>query len=121
MNAEKPHDRTVQPVVIPLRGTRPQQFIIGNDETELELSVESGSFLHRVNDQVRKRQERSDECSRKRRKTFYDMKNVHVCNIGISYIHVKELLRQLAFYQEYRRSHSETDVRYICEIGVRTR
>ena len=36
----------------------PQQFVIGNDETELELSVESRSFVNRVNDQVRKRQKR---------------------------------------------------------------
>ena len=47
-----------QPVVNPQRGARPQQFIIGNDETELELSVESRSFLNRVDDQVRKRQKR---------------------------------------------------------------
>ena len=33
-----------------------QQFVIGNDEAELELSVESRSFVNRVNDQVRKRQ-----------------------------------------------------------------
>ena len=59
MNEEKPHDRTVQPVVIPQREVRPQQFIIGNNETESELSVESGSFLSRVNDQVRKRHKRS--------------------------------------------------------------
>ena len=32
---------------------------MGNDETELELSVESRSFVNRVNDQVRKRQKRS--------------------------------------------------------------
>ena len=37
---------------------RPQSFVIGNDETELELSVESRSFVNRVNDQVRKRQKR---------------------------------------------------------------
>ena len=37
---------------------RPQQFSIGNDETEWELSVESRSFVNRVNDQVRKRQKR---------------------------------------------------------------
>ena len=37
---------------------RPQNFIIGDDETELELSVESRSFVNRVNDQVRKRQKR---------------------------------------------------------------
>ena len=35
-----------------------QNFIMGNDETELELSVESRSFLNRVNDRVRKRQKR---------------------------------------------------------------
>ena len=51
-------ERSGQPVVIPQRGARPQQFIIGNDQTELELSVESRSFLNRVNDQVRKRQKR---------------------------------------------------------------
>ena len=56
---EEPHDRTGQPVVHPQRETRPQQFIIGNDETELELSLGSRSFLSRVNDQVRKRQKRS--------------------------------------------------------------
>ena len=58
MNEEKPHDRTGQPVVITQREIRPQQFIIGNDEAELELSVESRSFVNRVNDQVRKRQKR---------------------------------------------------------------
>ena len=40
VNEAKPRDRTEQPVVIPQRGARPQQFIIGNDETESELSVE---------------------------------------------------------------------------------
>ena len=59
VNEVIPRDRSVQPVVIPQRGARPQQFIIGNDETELELSMESRSFLNRVNDQVRKRQKRS--------------------------------------------------------------
>ena len=37
---------------------RPQNFMMGNNETELELSVESRSFVNRVNDQVRKRQKR---------------------------------------------------------------
>ena len=36
----------------------PQQFVIGNDEAELELSVESRSFVNRVNGQVRKKQKR---------------------------------------------------------------
>ena len=35
---------------------RLQQFVIGNDDAELELSVESRSFVNRVNDQVRNRQ-----------------------------------------------------------------
>ena len=34
------------------------KFIIGNDETELVLTVESRSFVNWVNDQVRKRQKR---------------------------------------------------------------
>ena len=50
-------DRTGKPVVCPQRG--PQQFVIGDDETESELSLGSRSFLNRVNDQVRKRQKRS--------------------------------------------------------------
>ena len=49
----------VKPVVYPQREARPQQFIIGNDETESELSMGSRSFLNRVNDQVRNRQKRS--------------------------------------------------------------
>ena len=36
---------------------RPQNFIMGNEETELELSVESRSFVSRVND-LRKTQKR---------------------------------------------------------------
>ena len=35
-----------------------QNFVMGNDETELDLCVESRSFVNRVNDQVRKRMKR---------------------------------------------------------------
>ena len=35
-----------------------QNFIMGRDTTELELSVESRSFVNQVNDQVRKRKKR---------------------------------------------------------------
>ena len=41
-------ERTGKPVVCPQRGARPQQFIIGDDETEMELSLGSRSFLDRV-------------------------------------------------------------------------
>ena len=116
-----PRDRTGQPVVIPQRGARPQQFIIGDDEAELELSSGSRSFLDRVNIKCAKDKNVFDECYRKRRKTFCEMENVHVCNIRISVIHGKELLRQLAFHHKYKRLHNETNVRHICEIGVRTR
>ena len=52
------HERSGRPDVDPQRGARPQQFIIGNDETDLEMSVESRSLVNQVNDQVRKRQKR---------------------------------------------------------------
>ena len=59
VDEEELHDRTVQPVVHPQREARPQQFIIGNVETESEMSMGSRSFLNNVTDQVRKRQKRS--------------------------------------------------------------
>ena len=55
-NEETLRDRSVRPDINSQEEVRPQQFVIGNDETELELSVESRSFVNRVNDQVRKRQ-----------------------------------------------------------------
>ena len=58
MNEAIPRERSGRPNVDPQREARPQQFVIGNDEKESELSVESRSFLSRVNDQVRKRQKR---------------------------------------------------------------
>ena len=53
-----PRDRPGRPDVDSQRGAWPQQFVIGNDEAEFELSVESRSFVNRVNDQVLKRQKR---------------------------------------------------------------
>ena len=56
-NGETLRDRSGRPGNINSQEVaRPQNFVIGNDETELELSVESRSFVNRVNDQVRKRQ-----------------------------------------------------------------
>ena len=56
-NEETLRDRSGRPDDIQ-EEARPQQFVIGNDETELELPVDSRSFVNRVNDQVRKRQKR---------------------------------------------------------------
>ena len=58
MNEVIPRERPERPDIDSQREARPQQFVIGKDETELELSVESRSFANRVNDQVRKRQKR---------------------------------------------------------------
>ena len=75
-------------------GAWPQQFIIGNDEAELEFSVESRSFVNRVNDQVRKRQKRISNVAGEGEETFYYLGNVCGCNDGISGIHGKEFPKQ---------------------------
>ena len=58
VNEETPRGRPARPDFDSQEGAWPQQFVIGNDEAELELSVESRSCVNRVNDQVRKRQKR---------------------------------------------------------------
>ena len=56
-NEQTPRDRSERPDNINSQEVaRPQNFVMGNDGTELDLSVESRSFVNRVNDQVRKRQ-----------------------------------------------------------------
>ena len=110
------HLRTGRPVVTAQHTDR---FIVENNkmnsytEAESEMSLESRSFLHRVNDHVRKRQKILNGCYRRQRKTFGDMGNVYVFYIASICIHGEELLRQFAFHQKYRRSHNETDVRHI--------
>ena len=119
VNEVIPRERSKRPDVDPQRGARPQQFIIGNDETELELSVESRSFVNGgVNDQVRKRQKRISNVTEDGEKTFYDLENVHDCNNGISSIHGKELPEKLSIHCEHNRSHTQTNVRQIYKIGV---
>ena len=54
-----PRERPGRPDDDSQGGAWPQQFVIGNDEAELKLSVETRSFVNRVNDQVRKRQKRT--------------------------------------------------------------
>ena len=56
-NEETLRERSERPDISSREEERPQ-FFIRNDETELELSVESRSFVNPVNDQVRKRQKR---------------------------------------------------------------
>ena len=58
VNEVIPRERPGTPDVDSQRGAWPQKFVIGNDEAELELSLESRSFVNRANHQVRKRQKR---------------------------------------------------------------
>ena len=55
---ETHRDRSGRPDIDSQEEARPHQFVIGNNEAELELSVESRSFVNRVSGQVRKRQKR---------------------------------------------------------------
>ena len=111
-------DRSGRPDIDSQEEAWPQQFVIGNDEAELELSVESRSFVNQVNDEVRKKTEKNFKCYRRWRKTFYDLVSVHDCNNGISNIHWKELPEQLPIHREHDRSHTQTNVRHVYGIGV---
>ena len=58
-NGETLRDRSGRPDDINSQEVaRPQNYIMGNEETELELSVESRSIVNKVEDQERKRQKR---------------------------------------------------------------
>ena len=87
MNEETPRDRSGRLDIDSHEEAWPQQLVIGNDEAELEMLVESRSFVKRVNDQVRKRQKRIFKRCRRWRRTFYYLVNVYGCNDGISSIH----------------------------------
>ena len=63
-----------------------QNFIMGNDETELELSVESRPFVNQVNDQVRKNRKEFPTLQEKEKNILF-LVNVYGCNDGISSIH----------------------------------
>ena len=76
------------------------------DETELELFVESRSFVNWVNDQVRKRQKRISNVTEDGEKTFFDLVNVYGCNNGISSIHGKKLPEPLSTRCKYDTSHT---------------
>ena len=62
---------------------------MGNDGAELELSVDSRSFVNRVNDQVRKRQKRSSNVAGDGEEHSIIFGNVYGCDDGISDIHGK--------------------------------
>ena len=93
-NGETLRDRSGRPDGNSQEVARPQNFIMENEETELELSVESRSFVNRVNDQVRKRQKRISNVAGdgEEHSTIWSM-SMAVDN-GISSIHGKEFPKQ---------------------------
>ena len=122
VNEAKPRDRTGQPVVIPPRGARPQQFIMEDDETELELSFGSRSFLDIVNDQVRKRQKRSSMSV-----TEDSEKHSVIWGMFMSSTLESSVFMGKNYSDNWHSIKNTKDltmkqnVRHICEIGVRTR
>ena len=104
-NEETLRDRSDRPDINSQEEVIPQQFVIGNDETELELFVESTSFLNRVNDQVRRRQKIISDVTEDGEELSYDLENVYGCNNGSSGIHGKELPKKSSFHCEYDRSY----------------
>ena len=96
-------DRTGRPVV--LRTAQRTRFVIENDETnsyteaESELSLGSRSFLHRVNDQVRKRQNQSSkDATEDSDKHSVIWRMFMSSTLGCICIHGEELLRQFTFH-----------------------
>ena len=119
VNEVMPRDRLGRPDIDSQEGARPQQFVIGNDETELELSAESRSFVNRVNDQGRKRQKRFSKITEDGEKhsliwgMFMTVTMESAVFMGKNYLNNK-----LSIHCEYNRSHTQTNVRHIYKIGV---
>ena len=106
-SVELMEDRTERPVV---NAQHTDRFIVQNDEmnsyteTESELSLESRSFLHRVNDQVQRQNQSSKDATKESDKhsVIWGMFMSSTLQASV-----------LAFHQKYRRSHNETDARQI--------
>ena len=82
-------------------------------EAESEMSLESRSFLHKVNDQVRKRQNQSSKDAMK----YSDKHSViwrmfKSSTLQASVLMEKHYSDTLHSIKKYRRSHNETDVRH---------
>ena len=98
---------------------RPQNFTIRSDTTELELSVESRSFVSRVNDQVRKRQKRiSNVAGDGEEQHSIIWRMFMIVTMESAVFMGKKLPERLSLHCEHDRSHTQTNVRHIHEIGV---
>ena len=110
-------DRTGRPVVF---AQHTDKFIAENDnmdsytEAESDMSLESRSFLHRVNDQVRKRQNQSSKDATKDSDKHSVIWGMFTSSTLQASVFVgKNYSDNLHSINTYRRSHIETDVRHI--------
>ena len=98
---------------------RAHQFVIEDDGTESELSLGFRSFLHRVNDQVRKRQKRSSMNVTENDEKHSMMWGMFMSVTLESAVFMgKNYLDNCHYTHEYKRPHIETNVRHICNISV---
>ena len=74
--------------------------MVSDTEAESNMSLRSRSFLHRVNDQVRKRQYQSSKDATEDSDKHCDIENVYVFHITSICIHGKKYLENL-FHQKY--------------------
>ena len=90
---------------------------MGNDETELEVFVESRSFVNRVNDQVRKRQKRISNVTGdgEEHSTIWGM-SMAVTMESAVFMGKNFQNNQNSIVNS--RSHTQIDVRHIHKIGV---
>ena len=96
------------------------QFTIENGETnsyaeaETELSLESRSFLHRVNDQVRKKQKQSSKDATKDSDKHSVIWSMFMSStLRASVFMEKNYSDKWHSIKKYRRSHNETNVRHL--------
>ena len=110
-------DRTGRPVV---NAQHTDSFTVENyemnsyAEAESEMSLESRSFLHRVNNQVRKRQNQSSKDATKDSDKHSVIWGMFVSStLQASEFMVKNYSDNWHSIKKYRRSHNETDVRHV--------
>ena len=118
VNEVIPRDRSARPGIDSQREAWPQQFVIGNDEAESELSIESRSFVNRVNDQVRKRQKRISNVAEDREKLSMIWGMFTTVTMESAVVMGKNYLNNCQSIANTTRSHTQTNVRHIYKIGV---
>ena len=120
LEEEENHDRTGRPVVCHQRG-RPWHFVIEDDEAESDLSLGSRSFLHRVNDQVRKRQKQySMDVTEDSEPHSVILGMFMSSTLQASVFMGKNYSDNWHSIKNSKRSHNETDARNIWKIDTRT-